>query len=62
MARNTHVILQHLNIEKATIVGPSMGGMLAARFAIQYPGVTERLVLLNPIGLTRPRKSHLDRQ
>ena len=55
MARNTHAILQHLNIDKAMIVGHSMGGMLAARFATQYPGVTERLVLLNPIGLTDAR-------
>ena len=55
LARNTHAILQHLNIEKAMIVGHSMGGMLAARFATQYPGVTERLVLLNPIGLTDAR-------
>src|SRR2546423_6385388 len=52
MARNTRAILQSLNISQAMIVGHSMGGMLAARFATQYPGVTERLVLFNPIGLT----------
>lgn len=55
MARNTDAILQHLNIDKAMIVGHSMGGMLAARFATRYPGVTERLVLFNPIGLTDAR-------
>ncbi len=55
MARNTHTILQSLNIEKAMIVGHSMGGMLAARFATQYPGATERLVLFNPIGLSDTR-------
>jgi pimeloyl-ACP methyl ester carboxylesterase len=55
MARNTRRILQNLNIEKAMIVGHSMGGMLAARFATQYPAVTERLVLMNPIGLTDAR-------
>jgi pimeloyl-ACP methyl ester carboxylesterase len=32
-----------------------MGGMLAARFATQYPDMTERLVLYNPIGLTDAR-------
>ena len=62
MARNTRAILQSLNISKAMIVGHSMGGMLAARFATQYPDVTERLVLYNPIGLvdaryTRPWES-----
>ena len=55
MARNTRAILQSLNISRAMIVGHSMGGMLAARFATQYPDVTERLVLFNPIGLTDAR-------
>jgi pimeloyl-ACP methyl ester carboxylesterase len=54
-ARNTHLVLQHLKIEKAMVVGHSMGGMLAARFATQYPDATERLVLYNPIGLVDPR-------
>jgi len=57
MARNSRLILDSLKIDKAMIVGHSMGGMLAARFATQYPGVTERLVLYNPIGLTDPRYS-----
>jgi pimeloyl-ACP methyl ester carboxylesterase len=55
MARNSRAILQSLKIDKAMIVGHSMGGMLAARFATQYPAVTERLVLYNPIGLTDGR-------
>jgi len=55
MARNTRALLQRLNISKVMIVGHSMGGMLAARFATQYPDVTERLVLFNPIGLTDAR-------
>jgi pimeloyl-ACP methyl ester carboxylesterase len=55
MARNTRAILESLSINNVMIVGHSMGGMLAARFATQYPDVTERLVLLNPIGLTDTR-------
>jgi pimeloyl-ACP methyl ester carboxylesterase len=55
MARNTNLILRSLKIDKAMIVGHSMGGMLAARFATQYPGVAERLVLYNPIGLVDGR-------
>ena len=55
MARNTRAVLKSLAIDKAMIVGHSMGGMLAARFATQYPDVTERLVLYNPIGLTDSR-------
>jgi pimeloyl-ACP methyl ester carboxylesterase len=57
MARNTRAILQHLNIGKVMVVGHSMGGMLAARFATQYPDLVERLVLYNPIGLTDQRFS-----
>src|SRR3954464_8982092 len=55
MARNTRAILQSLNIDRVMVVGHSMGGMLAARFATQYPPTVERLVLYNPIGLTDPR-------
>src|SRR4051812_47830772 len=55
MARNTRAILQHLNIAKVMVVGHSMGGMLAARFATQYPDLVERLVIYNPIGLVDGR-------
>jgi pimeloyl-ACP methyl ester carboxylesterase len=54
-ARNTSLILQHEKIEKVAVVGHSMGGMLAARFATQYPKAVERLVIYNPIGLTDGR-------
>ena len=54
-ARNTWLILQHLKIEKAMVIGHSMGGMLAARFATQYPKATERVIIYNPIGLTDGR-------
>ena len=55
MARNTRLLLQHLKVDKVAIVGHSMGGMLAARFATQYPDVTERVVIYNPIGLLDAR-------
>lgn len=55
MARNTAAILLSLKIDKAMVVGHSMGGMLAARFATQYPNIVERLVLYNPIGLVDNR-------
>jgi pimeloyl-ACP methyl ester carboxylesterase len=54
-ARNTWLILQSLKIDRAMVVGHSMGGMLAARFATQYPKATERVVIYNPIGLTDGR-------
>src|SRR6266571_2630219 len=55
MARNTRLLLQSLKIDKVTVIGHSMGGMLAARFATQYPAMVERLVLYNPIGLVDGR-------
>jgi pimeloyl-ACP methyl ester carboxylesterase len=54
-ARNTFLILQKEKIERAMVVGHSMGGMLAARLATQYPKAIERLVIYNPIGLTDDR-------
>src|SRR5258708_9210496 len=55
MALNTRRVLEHLGIAKASIVGHSMGGVLAARFAASYPDVTERVALYDPIGLTDAR-------
>ncbi|HYA16236.1 MAG TPA: alpha/beta hydrolase [Bryobacteraceae bacterium] len=52
MALNSRRLLESLGITKAAIVGHSMGGMLAARFAASYPDITERVVIYNPIGLT----------
>ena len=54
-ARNTFLILQKEKIERAMVVGHSMGGMLAARLATQYPKAIERLVIYNPIGLADDR-------
>ncbi|MCR6626554.1 MAG: alpha/beta hydrolase [Pseudoxanthomonas sp.] len=51
LAANTQALLASLGIERAVIVGHSMGGMLAARYALQYPAATDRLLLVNPIGL-----------
>jgi len=51
LAANTRALLASLGIERSVVVGHSMGGMLAARYALQHPGAVERLVLVNPIGL-----------
>lgn len=51
LANNTRQLLSSLGIEKSIIVGHSMGGMLATRFALLYPDTSEKLVLINPIGL-----------
>jgi len=51
LAENTKNLIEALQIKKTTILGHSMGGMLATRFALMYPEITENLVLVNPIGL-----------
>lgn len=51
LAANTHALLASLGIERAAVAGHSMGGMLAARYALMYPQATTKLLLVNPIGL-----------
>ena len=55
MALNSRKLLTSLGISRVTIIGHSMGGMLAARFAASFPDITERAVIYDPIGLTDPR-------
>lgn len=51
LAQNTRALLDTLQIRQAAVLGHSMGGMLAARFALMYPERVEKLILENPIGL-----------
>lgn len=51
LAYNTKALLDTLKIRKIHVIGHSMGGMLATRFALMYPGKVEKLVYENPIGL-----------
>lgn len=51
LAENTRQLLQTLSVKKITLIGHSMGGMLAARYALMFPDQVEKLVLVNPIGL-----------
>ena len=51
LAGNTHALLASLGVNRATIIGHSMGGMLGMRYALMYPDELDRLVLVDPIGL-----------
>lgn len=51
LASNTRALLDAIDIDEVTVLGHSMGGMLATRFALMYPKQTEQLVMVNPIGL-----------
>ena len=46
MARDLKMAMEALGIEKASLVGVSMGGMIAQHFAADYPDMVEKLVLV----------------
>ena len=51
LATLTRSLLRSIGVDRATVVGHSMGGMLATRYALLYPADVDRLVLVNPLGL-----------
>ena len=46
-------LLAHLDVERATVVGHSLGGGVALQFAYQYSELCERLILVSSGGLGR---------
>ncbi|MBT8120131.1 MAG: alpha/beta hydrolase [Gammaproteobacteria bacterium] len=51
LAHHTRALMASLEIKTSIVIGHSMGGMLASRFALMYPQLTQKLILVNPIGL-----------
>ncbi len=51
LAANNKKLLDRLGVKKVHVIGHSMGGMLAVRFALMYPETVDKLILENPIGL-----------
>jgi len=51
LAANTRSLLQSLGVTRVHVLGHSMGGMIAARFALMFPDATASLTLVNPLGL-----------
>ncbi len=45
-------LLDHLSVEKAHVIGNSLGGGTAVRFALRYPDRAGKLVLMGPGGLS----------
>ncbi len=54
MARDLRDAMEALGIEKASLVGVSMGGMIAQHVAADYPELVERLVLVVTCGRENP--------
>ncbi|MCL1127977.1 alpha/beta fold hydrolase [Shewanella surugensis] len=51
LAQHTKSLLDELSIKKTLLLGHSIGGMLATRFALMYPDTTTKLILESPVGL-----------
>jgi len=51
LAANTHALLASIGVERPIVLGHSMGGMLAFRYALMYPLDMRGLIVVNPIGL-----------
>ena len=56
LASNTKKLLDTLGIKKVDVIGHSMGGMLATRFALLYPQMVQKLIYENPIGIEDYKK------
>jgi len=52
--------LSELKVERATLVGNSMGGWVAALYAVRYPAKVERLVLVDSAGFAPPKEFDLN--
>lgn len=63
MAETVHAVLSELKVEKASIIGHSMGGYVALAFAEKFPQRLEKLVLLNSstVADSEERKENRDR-
>jgi 2-hydroxy-6-oxonona-2,4-dienedioate hydrolase len=51
--------LAALKVERASLVGNSMGGWIAASYALKYPAKVERLVLVDAAGFAPPKEFDL---
>jgi pimeloyl-ACP methyl ester carboxylesterase len=47
-------LMDHLHIRRATLIGNSLGGRIAWRFAAAHPERTEKLILISPDGFASP--------
>lgn len=48
LVEDLHQLLEHLGLDRVSLVGHSMGGQVVTDFALSYPSMVERLVLIAP--------------
>src|ERR671918_618295 len=47
LVNDLHRLMEHLNIKKCSIIGHSMGGIIASMYAAQHPECVDAIVLIN---------------
>ena len=55
-------LMDRLGIQRAAIIGNSLGGRIAWNFAVVYPARVEKLVLISPDGFASPGFSEYNRK
>ena len=61
-ALDLRMLLEHLGIEKAHVLGSSAGGPIAAQFALDFPDQTESLILVNTMSYSQEAQREIRRQ
>ena len=61
-ARDLRELLTHLGIAKAHILGSSAGGPIAMQFALDYPELTDTLILINTMSYSEAAQQEIRRQ
>ena len=61
-AQDLQDLLTHLGIGKAHILGSSAGGPIAIQFALDYPGMTDTLILINTMSYSEAAQQEIRRQ
>ena len=61
-AKDLQELLGHLGIGKAHILGSSAGGPIAMRFALDYPQLTDTLILINTMSYSEEAQQEIRRQ
>ncbi len=54
-------VLDALSIEKAIVMGNSLGGWMALKFSVKYPDCVSKLILIAPSGLSVQNADFLER-
>ena len=53
--------MSHLKIEKTSLIGHSMGGLIALDFCLAYPEMVDKLILADSVALVNSKKSLTER-